>query len=136
MHLSEILSLILEKISLEFLIPCEQDTDLVHPNALSNPEIRETISHIVTNACQKAGLSKRGALGFGEFIAMLMTGGTTHRGNEVDILVLSAAFGQAAYGDPTKVVHIYSLPDWDALYKHLSDIQHGVVAAFSDAKLL
>jgi len=67
---------------------------------------------------------------------MLMTGGTTHRGNEVDILALSAAFGQAAYGDPTKVVHIYSLPDWDALYKHLSDIQHGVVAAFSDAKLL
>jgi len=85
MHLSEILSLILEKISLEFLIPREQDINLVHPNALSNPEIRETISHIVTNACEKAGLSKRGALGFGEFIAMLMTGGTTHRDNEVDI---------------------------------------------------
>jgi hypothetical protein len=51
-----------------------------------------------------------------------------------DISRLDAAFGQAACGNPTMVFRLYLLPSWDALTKHLPQIQRGVAGAFEGSE--
>jgi hypothetical protein len=53
-----------------------------------------------------------------------------------DISRLDAAFGQAVFGNPTTVFRLFLLPDWNALPKHLSQIQRGVTGPFEEAKKL
>jgi hypothetical protein len=53
-----------------------------------------------------------------------------------DISRLDSAFGRAVLNNPTIVFRFYLLPSWDALTKHLPQIQCGVAAAFEEAKKL
>jgi hypothetical protein len=102
-------------------------------------------------AALSTDLSNYGACVFGEWLANSCTEQTlwfVHLGgghplwaadkNAVlrDISRLDAAFGQAACGNPTMVFRLYLLPSWDALTKHLPQIQCGVAAAFKEAKKL
>jgi hypothetical protein len=135
MRLSQLLSLILAKTSLTIEVPDSENVQLDAPESLSSVDLHHAIGDIVADACRKAGLSERGACGFGEFIAELATGWATRYSNETDILALCASFGRAAYGSPNQVIRLYLLPNWGALTEHLHDIQRGVVAAFEDAKL-
>ena len=136
MKLSHLLSLILSQTPLQIEVPEEQEVQLDTPESLFSIDAHHTIGDIVADACRKAGLTERGACGFGEFVAELMTGWSTRYGNETDILTLDASFGRAAYGSPTQVIRLYLLPNWDALNEHIDAVQRGVAAAFEDAKLL
>jgi hypothetical protein len=75
-----------------------------------------------------------GAHAFGEWLAELCTGWSTRFANEDAILRLDGVFGQVAYGNPKQVIRLYLLPSWDALTKHLPEIQRGVAAAFAEAQ--
>jgi hypothetical protein len=136
MRLSQLLSLILAKTPLSVEVPDSENVQLETPEALSAIDLHHAIGDIVADACRRAGLSERGSIGFGEFIAELATGWATRYSNETDILALDASFGQAAYGSPNDVIRLYLLPTWDALTEHIGAIQRGVASAFEDAKLL
>jgi hypothetical protein len=95
------------------------------------------------------GLSNYGAWVFGGWLAnscteqarwFLESGSLLLNANKNtvlrDISRLDAAFGQAACGNPTMVFRLYLLPSWDALTKHLPQIQNGVTGAFEEAKKL
>ena len=136
MRLSQLLSLILAKTPLTVEVPDSENVQLDAPKSLSSIDLHRKIGNIVADACRKAGLTERGAIGFGEFVAELCTGWATRYSNEADILALDAEFGRAAYGSPTEVIRLYLLPNFNALSEHLPNIQRGVAAAFEDAKLL
>jgi hypothetical protein len=136
MRLSQLLSLVLAKTPLTVEVADSEDAQLDTPESLFSVDLHHKIGDIVADACRKAGLTERGALSFGEFVAEMATGWSTRYSNETDILALDASFGRAAYGSPTDVVRLYLLPTWDALTDHLPAIQRGVAAAFADAKLL
>jgi hypothetical protein len=136
MRLSQLLSLILAKTPLTVEVPDSENAQLETPESLFSVDLHHKIGDIVADACRKVGLTERGSIGFGEFVAKLATGWSTRYSNETDILALDAEFGRAAYGSPTQVIRLYLLPTWDALTEHLPNIQRGVAAAFEDAKLL
>ena len=136
MTLSQLLSLILAQTPLTITVPEEKDCYLDSPERLFDISLHHIVGDIVADACRKAGLTERGACGFGEFVAELATGWATRYSNEADILALDAAFGRAAFGNPTDVIRLYLLPHWGALSEHLHAIQKGIAAAFNDAKLL
>jgi hypothetical protein len=136
MRLSQLLSLILAKTPLTVEVPDSENVQLDAPESLFSVDLHHKIGDIVADACRKAGLTERGSIGFGEFVAELCTGWATRYSNEADILALDAEFGRAAYGSPTQVIRLYLLPNFSALTEHLPNIQRGVAAAFEDAKLL
>jgi len=136
MKLSELLQQICASTPLSIEVSDERDIDIESPNDLFSVEVHHAIGDAVADACRKAGLTERGACGFGEFVAELATGWATRYSNEADILALDAAFGRAAFGNPTDVIRLYLLPHWGALSEHLHAIQKGIAAAFNDAKLL
>jgi hypothetical protein len=136
MRLNQLLSLILAKTPLIVSIPENDNRWFNSPETLFDSAIHPTIVRVVAHACVIAGFSERGAYAFGEFIAELITGWTTHFSNKADILALNAAFAEVAYGSSNKVIRIYLLPNWEALREHLPAIQRGVAAAFVLAKTL
>jgi hypothetical protein len=136
MRLSQLLSLILAKTPLSVEVPDSENAQLDAPDALFSVDLHHKIGDIVADACRKVGLTKRGAIGFGEFVAGLCTGWATRYSNVMDIVTLNSSFGQAAYSNPSIVIRLYLLPNWDALKEHIDAIQRGVAAAFEDAKLL
>ena len=136
MKLSELLQQICASTPLSIEVSDERDIDIESPNDLFSVEVHHAIGDAVADACRKAGLTERGAVGFGEFIAELCTGWATRYSNESDVLALNASFGQSAFGNPIEVVRLYLLPNWDALSEHIDAVQKGVAAAFEDAKLL
>jgi len=136
MKLSTILSLILAKTPLTVSVPEVEDLDIESPDNLSDIPVHHKVGDLVAGACLSSGLHERAAYAFGEFIAELTSGLASRYSNENDILALDAAFGQAAYGNPSMVVRLYLLPNWSALSEHIEDIQHGVAAAFERVKSL
>jgi hypothetical protein len=136
MHLSQLLSLILAKTPLTISIPDNDNIQLDTPADLSSVEILYLISDIVADACRKEGLSERGSLGFGDFVAKLCTGLSAHYRNETTVSVLEASFGQAAYGGSGRIVRLDLLPKWSVLNERLPAIQRGLAAAFEVAKSL
>ena len=136
MKLSELLQQICASTPLSIEVSDERDIDIESPNDLFSVEVHHAIGDAVADACRKAGLTERGACGFGEFVAELATGWATRYSNEADILALDAAFGRAAFGNPTDVIRLYLLPHWGALSEHLHAIQKGIAAAFEDAAKL
>jgi hypothetical protein len=101
MRLSQLLSLILAKTPLTVEVPDSEDAQLETPETLFAIDLHHKIGDIVADACRRAGLSERGSIGFGEFVAELCTGWSTRYSNEMDILALDASFGRAAFGSPT-----------------------------------
>jgi hypothetical protein len=136
MRLSQLLSLILAKTPLSVEVADSENVQLDAPESLFSVDLHHKIGDIVADACRKAGLTERGAIGFAEFVAELCTGWATRYSNETDILALDAEFGRAAYGNPSTVIRLYLLPNWGALSEHIDAIHRGVAAAFEDAKLL
>jgi len=134
MKLGELLNRLLAETPLT--VSLSDDRTLNQPENLTNPEVHAAIGDAVAEAAQKAGLSVRGAYAFGEWLAELCSGWSTRFANESDILLLDAAFGQAAYNNPKEVIRLYLLPSWEALGDHLPTVQKGVSAAFETAKQL
>jgi len=136
MRLSTLLSLILAKTPLTVSVPGGDDLDIESPDRLLVFPVHHKISGVVAEACLAAGLSERAAYGFGKFVAKLVTGWSSRYSNENDVMMLDAAFGQAAYGNPSSVIRLYLLPNWSTLSEHIEDIQRGVAAAYEKAKSL
>ena len=136
MRLSTLLSLILAKTPLTVSVPEGEDLDIESPKSLADIPVHHKIGDLVAEACLSAGFSERAAYGFGEFVAELVTGWSSRYSNENDVMMLDAVFGQAAYGNPARVVRLYLLPNWSALNEHIEEVQHGVAAAFERAKSL
>jgi len=136
MRLSTLLSIILTKTPLSVSIPEGDDLDLESPDRLLVFPVHHKISGVVAEACRAVGLSERAAYGFGKFVAKLMTGWSSRYSNENDVMMLDTVFGQAAYGNPSTVIRLYMLPNWEALGEHIEVVQRGVAAAFEKAKSL
>ena len=134
MKLSDLVNRLLEGTPLT--VSLREDFDLPLPEALTQPEVHAAIGDAVAEAAKANGLSVRGAYAFGEWLAELCSGWSTRFANESDILLLDAAFGQAAYNNPKEVIRLYLLPSWEALSEHLPAVQEGVAAAFEATKQL
>jgi hypothetical protein len=159
MRLSQLLSLILAKTLLTVEVPEEIDVQLNGPDdpAISLT-LEETEEDIVLEACKNAGLTDTGAYAFSLFFYELVTGIPTlnwavaiiHvfsdrlKAGEISAIIQYAAYASAlyerfcivAFGDPNMSFSLDDLSSWNDLFKHISDIQRGVAAAFEDAKQL
>jgi hypothetical protein len=116
------------------IVSLPDDLPLSQPDDLMHPDCHARIGDAITQAALASGLPFYGAHAFGEWLAELCTGWSTRFANEDAILRLDGVFGQVAYGNPKQVIRLYLLPSWDALTKHLPEIQRGVAAAFAEAQ--
>lgn len=101
-----------------------------------SPDVHHQIGDAVYEAAKRAGLSERGAAGFGEFVAELITGWSTRYSNEMDVLQLDAEFGKAAFGNPNEIIRLYLLPSFDQLAEHIDQVRAGLSAAYKAAEAM